>query len=61
MTASANPIAVTADLSALISSRTGTMWQFDATHNDVIVGSAMLNNGRVAFTVPAMGEVLLRF
>jgi hypothetical protein len=53
---------LTADLSALITSGTGTMWQFDATHNDVIVGNPVLSNGRVTFTAPGSGgTVLLKF
>lgn len=52
---------LTADLSALITSGTGTQWQFDATHNDVITGSPVLSNGRVTFTVLGHGTVLLKF
>ena len=52
---------VDADLSALISSGTGTMWQFDSTHMDVAVGSPALSNGHVTFTVPGTSAVLLKF
>ena len=52
---------VDADLSALISSGTGTMWQFDSTHMDVVVGSPQLSNGHVAFTVLGTSAVLLKF
>jgi hypothetical protein len=52
---------VHADLSALITSVTGTMWQFDATHNDVIVGHPTLSNGHVTFTIPSMAAVLITF
>jgi hypothetical protein len=52
---------VHADLSALITSGTGTMWQFDATHNDVIVGHPTLSNGHVTFTIPSMAAVLITF
>jgi hypothetical protein len=55
------PYAVKADLSALISSGTGTMWQFDATHNDVIVDHPTLSNGHVAFTIPATAAIMIRF
>jgi hypothetical protein len=50
---------VEADVSALITSGTGTMWQFDATHNDVIVGHPALRMGRVAFTIPSTAAVLI--
>ncbi|MDQ3006534.1 MAG: hypothetical protein M3R47_14270, partial [Chloroflexota bacterium] len=54
--------ALTADLSALKTSGTGTMWKFDATNNDVIVGSPVLSNGRVTFTAAGSGgTVLLKF
>jgi hypothetical protein len=54
-------ISTNADLSALISSGTGTMWQFDSSHMDVIVGNPVLNNGHAVFTVPGTGAVLLQF
>jgi len=52
---------VDANLSALITSGTGTMWQYDATHLDVIVGNPMLNNGHVSFTIPGASAILIRF
>lgn len=52
---------VDADLSALVTSGTGTMWQFDASHNDVIVAYPTLSNGHVVFDVPGTGAVLLKF
>ena len=52
---------VKADLSALLMNGTGTMWQFDATHNDDVVGQAMLSNGSVTLTIPAMAAILIRF
>jgi hypothetical protein len=52
---------VDANLSALLTSGTGTMWQFDATHHDVIVGEPTLSNGHLTFTIPAMGAILIRF
>jgi hypothetical protein len=58
---SAGALSVNANLSALISSGTGTMWQFDATHNDVIVGSPALSAGHVTFTLPANSAILLKF
>ena len=39
----------------------GTMWQFDATHNDVIVGQPALSNGHVTFTIPATAAILITF
>jgi hypothetical protein len=52
---------VNADLSALITSGNGTMWQFDATHNDVIVGHPSLSDGHVTFTIPPTAAILLTF
>lgn len=52
---------VDADLSAIVTSGAGTMWQVDATHNDVIVGTPMLSNGHVSFSVPGRAAVLLKF
>jgi hypothetical protein len=52
---------VDANLSALITSGTGTMWQYDSTHPDVIVGSPVLNNGYVSFTIPGTSAILIRY
>jgi hypothetical protein len=52
---------IQADLSALRTQASGSMWQYDATHSDTIVGNPSLRNGRVTFTVPASGAVLLKF
>jgi hypothetical protein len=52
---------VTADLSALIASGTGTQWEFSSTHNDVVVASPSLSNGKVTFSIPANSTELLKF
>jgi hypothetical protein len=52
---------VTADLSALIMSGQGTMRQFDAMHDDVIVATPTLNNGQVTFTIPGTAAILITF
>jgi hypothetical protein len=52
---------VDANLSALLTSGTGTAWQFDATHHDILVGQRPLRNGHVTFTVPAMAAILITF
>jgi hypothetical protein len=52
---------VTADLSALNPSGPGTMWQFDAMHDDVIVDPPLLNNGQVRFTIPGTAAILITF
>jgi hypothetical protein len=52
---------VNADVSALITSGTGTMWQFDATHNAVIVGNPVLSNSHVACTIPPTAAILITF
>jgi hypothetical protein len=53
--------ALDADLSALRTSGTGTMWLYDATHPDVVVGSPTLANGHTTFQIPGTAAVLLRF
>jgi hypothetical protein len=60
-TADMSDLGINTYLSALISSGTGTMWQFDSTHMDVVVGSPALSNGHVTFTVPGTCAVLLQF
>ena len=50
-----------ADLSALITSGTGTMWQFGDGIMDEVVGSPTLNNGHVVFDVPSLGAILIQF
>jgi hypothetical protein len=52
---------VDADLSALITSGTGTMWRFDSTHLDVITDSPVVTNGHVLFTVPGTAAVLIEY
>jgi len=52
---------VTANLSALITTGTGTQWEFSSTNNDAIVGSPTLSNGTVTFTIPANATELLKF
>ena len=54
-------VPVEADLSQLAKDGVGKMWQFDATHNDAVMGRPGLARGRVSFTVPGTGTVLLRF
>lgn len=54
-------VTVTADLSALITSGTGTQWEFSSTNNDVVVGSPTLSNGKVTFSIPANSTELLKF
>jgi hypothetical protein len=55
------PYNVSADVSALLTSGTGTMWQFDATHHDSIVGHPVLSNGHLTFTIPGMAAILITF
>jgi hypothetical protein len=52
---------VDANLSALLTSGTGTMWQYDATHLDAIVGNPVLNNGHVTFTIPGTSAILIKY
>jgi hypothetical protein len=54
-------VTVTADLSALITTGTGTQWEFSSAHSDGIVGSPTLSGGKVTFTVPANATELLKF
>ena len=60
-TAASKTYSVDADLSALVTSGTGTMWQVDATHNDVIAGTPSLSNGHVSISIPGQAAVLLNF
>jgi hypothetical protein len=59
--AAQKPYTVDADVSALVTSGTGTMWQFDATHHDVIVGHPTLSNGHITFTIPGTAAILITF
>jgi hypothetical protein len=52
---------VDADLSALVTSGTGTMWQVDGTHNDVVVANPSLSNGHVGFSISGQAGALLKF
>jgi len=45
----------------LITSGTGTQWEFSSTKNDVIVGTATLSNGQVTFSIPSNATELLKF
>jgi hypothetical protein len=49
------------DLSALATSGTGTLWQFDASHPDVVVGSPTLSHGHTIVTVPGTAAILLKY
>jgi hypothetical protein len=51
---------VDANLSALRSSGSGTMWLFDAAHMDSIAGKPTLSNGHMTFTIPANSAILLK-
>lgn len=52
---------VNADLSKLITTGTGTEWQYDSSHNDTVVGSPSLNAGHVTFTIPGTAGMLFEF
>jgi hypothetical protein len=54
-------ITTTIDLSALLTSGTGTMWEFDSSHNDVVVGNPTLANGMVTVTLDAVSGNLIEF
>jgi hypothetical protein len=54
-------VTVTADLSALITTGTGTQWEFSSANNDVIVGSPSLSGGKVTFSIPSNATELLKF
>jgi hypothetical protein len=51
----------TVDLSALKTTGTGTEWQYDATHNDVVVATPSLSAGKVMVSVPGTSAILLKF
>ncbi|MHC4479977.1 MAG: glycosyl hydrolase [Planctomycetota bacterium] len=52
---------VTADLSELMGSGTGTLWQFSADVRDEVVGQVALAEGLSTFDVPAAAAVLVRY
>jgi hypothetical protein len=52
---------IDADLSRLLTSGTGTQWEFSAANNDVVVGNPTLSNGHATFTIPGTAAVLLTF
>lgn len=52
---------VNADLSALKTVGTGTMWEFSSKVMDEIVGNLTLNDGHVIFTIPAKTAILISF
>jgi hypothetical protein len=54
-------VTVTADLSALLTTGTGTQWEFSSVNNDAVVGSPTLASGKVTFSIPANGTELLKF
>jgi len=58
---SKNAFNVTANVSALLASATGTQWQYDASHLDVVVANPAVTGGQASFAVPATGAVLLKF
>jgi hypothetical protein len=55
------PVTVDLDLSALRTSGTGTQWQYDAQHPDVVVGEPSLTNGHITFTIPGTSAMLFKF
>jgi hypothetical protein len=59
--ASKTTYTTTVDLSSLKTTATGTEWQYDATHNDVVVGSPSLSAGKVTVSVPGTSAILLKF
>jgi hypothetical protein len=58
---SSSATSATLNLSGLISSGQGTMWQFDSSHNDVVVGSPTLASGQVTLSLAANTAYLLKF
>ncbi len=52
---------VDADLSQLLTNAPGTLWQFDASTLDTIIGHPLLKDGHCTFTIPASGALLARF
>ena len=49
-----------ANLSALVSSGSGTLWQFNASNLDVVVANPTVTAGHVTFTVPSTSAMLLK-
>lgn len=51
---------IDADVSALVSSGTGTQWEFSAANRDVVVASPGVSGGHVTFNVPGTSAVLVK-
>jgi len=49
------------DISALLATGQATMWQFDSSHNDVVVGSPTLVGGMLTLNLSANAAYLLEF
>jgi hypothetical protein len=58
---SRNDHTVDADLSALLTSGTGTMWRYDANTLDQIVGNPTLSSGHVTFDIPSNSAIVIQF
>jgi hypothetical protein len=52
---------IDADLSALLSNGSGTMWEFSSANLDVVVGNPVLSNGHVLFDIPGSAAILIKF
>ncbi len=51
---------IDANLSALATSGSGTLWEFSAANRDVVVGNPALTNGHATINVPGTSVVLLK-
>jgi hypothetical protein len=58
---SQNSIDVDVDLSAHLTSGTGTMYEFSSAYLDEVVGTPELANGHLNFTIPGHASILLEF
>ena len=58
---SSSATSATVNLSSLISNGQGMMWQFDSSHNDVVVASPTLASGQVTLSLSANTAFLLEF
>lgn len=52
--------ALDADVSALLTTGSGTLWQFSASQLDTIVGNPNVTAGHVTFTVPSTSAMVLK-
>ncbi len=60
-TATGSAVTATLDMGALLTTCTGTIWQFDASHNDVVAGNPVLSYSKTTLSVAANAGYPIEF